>query len=102
MAFIELKNKIGNMGPIKSIDDLREWLEFWRGDCKCKDPKYKCNHKDGPAFIEGPGGKRRYFCHVGCALLQLDNKNLKKAVEYQFNDEGHYETLRNSMNYKKK
>lgn len=84
------------------INKFRELLEVWRAKgCKSKGADCNCNHQDGPAFIEGPDGKRKYFCHVGCALLQFDNKSMKKIVEYQFNNEGHYEKLRRELDHYK-
>ena len=63
----------------------------------CRSGKGKCSvtKENSNAYMERPDGSRTYYCWPGCILLQLDDVNMTKLVEDQFNIEGHYEKLSN-------
>lgn len=74
------------------------WLrEFFRSR-QCDDCKAgrlcKCTRADAQAYLENlETGERKYFCYVGCAMLQLDDEDFKHFSVSQFDNEGHYEKL---------
>lgn len=82
-----------------SIGRLRELFRGWVCDsCRAGDfSKCRVKREDARAYIQGPDGKIRYFCQVGCLLLQLGDEAFEHAVVSQYNREGHYHQLRNSF-----
>lgn len=81
------------------LDSLLEQLRKWQCEpcepCKNGDNS-KCPksiEEGAKAYIEEPDGSRRYFCCVGCMLLEVYERGgdgaLTQAIERQFNREGH-------------
>jgi hypothetical protein len=95
----------------KREKDRMQWImDMWRSyqcaPCRRGDRSQCTAREDNArAFIERPDGTREYFCFAGCALLRVlevaGHDGLKKVICQQFDEEGHYEQLRNSIGNKK-
>ena len=83
---------------------LRDLLKEWQCDA-CKVGDYsKCNHtkEDAKAFIQNrETGEIKYFCCIGCLLLQLETNELKRIVEDTFNRDGDYRMINAACEYAK-
>lgn len=87
----------------KSEIEFLAWQEeSWREEqcepCRNGDrSKCACTEKDFKAFRQEPNGKMHYYCFLGCVMLELSREERMGFGLKQFNDEGHYEMLRNTM-----
>lgn len=77
---------------------LEHWRSFQCPDCRSGD-RSKCSatKETAKAVRIEPNGKIHYYCFAGCLMLDMNDKQRKEFVEAQFNEEGHYEQLRNEL-----
>ena len=77
---------------------LEHWRSFQCPDCR-EGNRSKCSatKENAKAVRTEPNGKVHYYCFVGCLMLDLNDTQRKKFIEAQFNAEGHYEQLSNSL-----
>jgi hypothetical protein len=88
----------------KDIRDIQWIVDMWKSyqcaPCRNGD-RSKCGAtlENAMAFVEKPNGEREYFCFAGCMLLRVleiaGYNGLNKVICQQFDEEGHYEKLRN-------
>jgi len=77
---------------------LEHWQNFQCPDCRKGDrSKCKATPENAKVFREDETGKVHYYCFLGCLMLELDAESRRKLIESQFDSDGHYEMLRNSM-----
>ena len=84
---------------LKKLPTYEEALKL--GKCKaCQEGRLEdctADKKTAKAFIEGPDGKKKYFCNLGCILLQLNQKGRAQLFEGEVGPQGHYEKTIGSM-----
>ncbi len=74
-----------------------KWLlDHWHKN-KCIKP-CSANASNAKASIEEKPGSVRYYCCVGCMMLDLEDDGRREFIESQFNVKGHYSKLANSVN----
>jgi len=67
-----------------------QFREMWRAEqceaCQAEGPgACSCTKENAVAFMEDvETGERKYFCCVGCMLLQMNDHQLKRFTERQF------------------
>jgi hypothetical protein len=76
---------------------LREMFKEWQCDtCKKNGPgACSATEANARAYIEMPDGSRKYFCQIGCLLMQLSDHDMHAFILSQFDNVGDY--LRNAQ-----
>lgn len=83
----------------KEFEEYRKVLKF--GKCPaCQSGHFEnctATRKNAHAYMIDKTGKIKWYCNLGCILLQLDQRGVQQVVEGEVGSEGHYEKSINSM-----
>ncbi len=83
---------------------IPQWMiDMWKKEqcdsCRRGDRKKCGTVENAVCYRQEPNGIRRYYCFVGCMMLDLiengTEEDVRGLVESQFNVEGHYEKMLN-------
>lgn len=79
-----------------SISDkiLEMWKEEQCDDCR-NGRSCSANKENAACYTVDEDGNEKYYCFIGCMLLQMDEESRNKVIRSQFDVNGHYEKLRN-------
>jgi hypothetical protein len=82
---------------IEPIKRLREMFKEWQCDACKKDGPGACKvtKENARAYFQRADGSIKYFCQIGCLLMQLSDHDMHAFILSQFDNIGDY--LRNAQ-----